>query len=93
MLQEKTENNDSPQGLYLSAPEQEQPVFVPDSAFIRLEQVIQLYPIGKSTFWAGVKSGRFPQPVKLGPNTTAWKVGDIRQLLNKASQSQNCGEN
>lgn len=38
-------------------------------------------PYSRSTWWNGVKAGRFPQPVKLGPNITAWKVEDIRQLL------------
>lgn len=54
---------------------------LPDTGFVRLPQVLSVYPIGKSTWWAGVKTGRFPQPVKLGPKTTAWRVEDIRQLL------------
>jgi hypothetical protein len=40
-----------------------------------------LIPIGKSTLWAGVKSGKFPQPVKLGARTTAWRVSDIQKLM------------
>jgi Prophage CP4-57 regulatory protein (AlpA) len=39
---------------------------------------------GRSTWRAGVKSGRFPKPVKLGPHTTAWKVEDIRTFIEKA---------
>ena len=38
-------------------------------------------PVGKSTWWKGVKDGRFPKPVKLGPRTTAWRVEDIRALI------------
>ena len=38
-------------------------------------------PIGRSTWWEGVKRERFPKPVKLGPRTTAWKVEDIRALI------------
>ncbi|UPK26737.1 AlpA family phage regulatory protein [Bradyrhizobium sp. 195] len=38
-------------------------------------------PVGKSTWWAGVKSGRFPAPVKLGPRITAWRDSDIQQLI------------
>jgi predicted DNA-binding transcriptional regulator AlpA len=37
--------------------------------------------VSKSTWWAGVKSGRFPKPVKLGPRITAWRSGDIRALI------------
>ncbi|MFG5382455.1 helix-turn-helix transcriptional regulator [Yoonia sp. R2-816] len=38
-------------------------------------------PVSKSTWWQGVKEGRFPQPQKLGPRTTVWKVEDIRALF------------
>ena len=38
-------------------------------------------PVGKSTWWEGVKSGRFPAPIKLGPRITVWKVADIEALL------------
>ena len=51
------------------------------TGFLRLPQVLELIPIGKSTWWAGVKSGRFPQAVKLGPRTTAWRASDIQQLI------------
>ncbi|WP_454781684.1 helix-turn-helix transcriptional regulator [Legionella sp. WA2022007384] len=37
--------------------------------------------MSKSTWWAGVKSGRFPQPVKLGPRTIAWRVKDIKEFI------------
>jgi prophage regulatory protein len=56
----------------------------PDTGFVRLSQI--LFPVGpipvsKSTWWQGVKDGRFPQPQKLGPRTTVWKVEDIRALF------------
>jgi len=40
-----------------------------------------LLPIGRSTFLAKVKSGEYPQPVKLGEKTTAWRKADIMALL------------
>ncbi len=54
---------------------------LPETGFVRLPAILKVYPVGKSTWWAGVKSGRFPQPVKLGPRTTAWRVEDIRELI------------
>lgn len=48
--------------------------------FLRLPQVLEIIPVGKSTWWAGVKDGRFPKGVKLGPRTTAWRIEDIREL-------------
>lgn len=38
-------------------------------------------PVSKSTWWAGVKDGRFPKPIKLGPRITVWRAEDIRRLL------------
>lgn len=54
---------------------------LPETGYVRLPQILQVIPIGKSTWWAGVKSGRFPKSVKLGTKTTAWKVEDIRALI------------
>lgn len=54
---------------------------LPPDGFVRLPQVLAVIPVSKSTWWAGCKSGRYPQPVKLGPRTTAWRVRDIRSLI------------
>lgn len=65
---------------------------LPETGFIRLKQIIgdpkanppipPIIPIGKSAWWDGCASGKFPKPVKLGPRTTAWRVSDIRALIN-----------
>jgi prophage regulatory protein len=54
---------------------------LPETGFLRLPQVLKIVPVGKSTWWAGVKSGRYPKGQKLSPRTTAWKVEDIRALI------------
>jgi predicted DNA-binding transcriptional regulator AlpA len=55
---------------------------LPETGFVRLSQIIPtIIPISKSTWWAGVKSGRFPKPVKLSERTTAWRVEDIRAFI------------
>ncbi len=62
---------------------------LPETGFLRIWQIVgnkktntpAIIPIGRSTFLAGVKSGKFPQPVKLGERTTAWRVEDIRNLI------------
>lgn len=56
-------------------------VLIPETGFVRLPTVLKVFPVSRSTWWAGVKEKRFPQPVKLGPNTTAWRAEDIRQLI------------
>lgn len=56
------------------------------TGFIRLPEVLKLIPVGRSTWWAGIQSGRFPKGVKLGPRTTAWRCEDIRELLDDLSE-------
>lgn len=48
--------------------------------YLRLPQVLERIPVSKSTWWAGVRDGRFPKPVKLGPRTTAWREEDIDKI-------------
>jgi prophage regulatory protein len=47
---------------------------------LRLRSVLEIIPISKSSWWAGIKSGRYPKPVKLGPKITAWRADDIYAL-------------
>ena len=54
-----------------------------ETGLLRLSSVLALIPVGTSSWWQGVKDGRFPQPVKLGPRTTAWRVEDIRALIER----------
>jgi prophage regulatory protein len=42
---------------------------------------LNLIPLGKTCWWEGVRSGRFPKPVKLSERCTAWRVEDIRELI------------
>jgi predicted DNA-binding transcriptional regulator AlpA len=61
---------------------------LPTEGFLRLNQIIgskgapAIIPVSRSTWWSGVREGRFPRPYKLGKRTTAWKVADIRALIN-----------
>jgi len=49
--------------------------------FLRLPQVLKLIPVAPSTWWAWVKQGRAPAPVKLGPRTTAWRAEEIHDYI------------
>jgi prophage regulatory protein len=67
---------------------------LPETGFLRLPQIIgdpravpplpAVIPVCKSTWWAGVKSGRYPSPVKLSARVTAWRASDIRALIDRA---------
>jgi predicted DNA-binding transcriptional regulator AlpA len=66
---------------------------LPESGFLRIWQIIgdpkaipptpALIPISRTSFLNGVKSGKYPKPVKLGERTTAWRVTDIRALIDE----------
>jgi prophage regulatory protein len=51
----------------------------------KLPEILNVIPVSRSSWWAGVKSGKYPKPVKLGENTTAWKAEDIHALISKLS--------
>lgn len=56
---------------------------LPESGFIRLPEILALIPVGKTTWWEGVKSGRYPKGIKLSTRVTAWDVKDIRELMER----------
>jgi prophage regulatory protein len=59
---------------------------IPETGFLRLTQVLDVIPVGKSSWWAGVKSGRYPKSVKLSANCTAWRAEDIHTLIKELGQ-------
>jgi predicted DNA-binding transcriptional regulator AlpA len=63
---------------------------LPDTGFLRLKSIIGpqgLIPVSKSSWWQGIKDGRFPKPVKLTPPTSAWRVEEIRALIERLSNA------
>ncbi len=69
---------------------------LPESGFLRLHQIVgnpkanppipAIIPVSKSTWWAGVKSGRYPRPVRtLGLRITAWPIESIPELIKQTS--------
>lgn len=48
---------------------------------LRVDQVIQLVPVGERTWLRWVKSGRAPAPVQLGERAVAWRLLDIQAWL------------
>ena len=58
----------------------------PETGFVRLPQVLSVIPLGKSCWWEGVKSGRFPKPIKLSTRCVGWKAEDIHALIKQLSE-------
>lgn len=69
---------------------------IPETGLLRLEQIIgnpkakppipPIIPVCATSWWSGVRAGRYPPAVKLGPRTTAWKAEDVRRLIEQGMQ-------
>jgi len=72
-----------------TAPNQSNFTSLPLTGFCRLWQIVgdkkrnipAVLPISRSTFLSRVKDGTYPQPIKLGERSVAWRVEDIRALI------------
>jgi predicted DNA-binding transcriptional regulator AlpA len=62
---------------------------LPETGFVRLPEVLKRIPVSKSTLWSGIKTGRFPAPVKLGPRITAWRAEDIHAYIAESAGPNN----
>jgi len=70
---------------------------LPETGYLRLPQIIgdtksnppipAIIPVGRSTWWQGVKAGRFPKAIKLSERVTVWRVEGIRAYINKTGHS------
>lgn len=54
--------------------------------FMRLTAIIAPHgpiPISKSSWWSGIRDGRYPKPVRIGPRISVWRTQDIVDLISK----------
>jgi len=59
---------------------------LPETGFLRLRQVLQFIPVGRSRWYEGVKTGEYPPPVNLGPRAKGYRVADIRALIDRINE-------
>jgi predicted DNA-binding transcriptional regulator AlpA len=59
---------------------------IQNRTLLRLPQVLERFPVCKSKWWAGVKLGEYPQPIRLGSRCTMWRAEDIDQLIDGVSK-------
>jgi predicted DNA-binding transcriptional regulator AlpA len=57
--------------------------------FYRLPKVLQIIPVSRSSWWAGVKAGKYPAGIKISPNTTVWRQSDIHELCEHLAKGGN----
>jgi len=64
---------------------------LPETGFVRLHAIVGptgIIPVSRSTWYAGIKDGRYPKPVRIGQRISAWRVDDIRALIERCEQAQ-----
>lgn len=49
---------------------------------VRLPEILNRLSISRSTWYAGIQSGRFPRGHALGARLTVWRSDDIDQVIN-----------
>lgn len=62
---------------------------LPETGYVRLEQIIgnkkkgipAVIPMSRTTWWRGVKSGKYPSGDLISPQIRAWRVESIRSLM------------
>jgi len=59
---------------------------LPETGLLRIKQLLRFIPVSRSSWWAGVKSGRYPAPCKLSPRVTVWSVKSIRAIIEKGER-------
>jgi prophage regulatory protein len=59
------------------------PASLPPAGLLRLPAILALIPISRSSWFSGIKAGKFPKPVKLGARISAWRVQDIKPLIER----------
>lgn len=59
---------------------------IPEFGFLRLDDVLKIIPVSKTTWYNGVRSGRLPKGIRLSQNIVVWRVEDIKNLVKKIEE-------
>lgn len=54
---------------------------VTEGGLVTLKTALQIFQISKSSFYAGIKVGRYPASVRMGPRTRRWRIHDLMLLV------------
>ena len=52
---------------------------------LRLRDVLEIVPVSKSGWFAGINAGRFPKGRHLSPRVTVWRSDEIERLIDAVS--------
>ena len=58
---------------------------LPDDTLITQRDVLHIIRVSRTSLWRGVKTGQYPEPIKMGPRMNRWHLGKIRELVRSAA--------
>lgn len=72
---------------------------IPSTGYLRIDQILgntrkgipALLPMCRSTWYAGIREGKYPKSINLTERTVVWRVEDILDLIEKIGK-QDDGE-
>ncbi len=56
---------------------------LPETGFLRLNDVLKFIPIKKTRWYKGVNSGEFPRPIAFSSRVKVYRAEDIRALVER----------
>jgi prophage regulatory protein len=59
-----------------------------EDRLLRLGEVLARFPVSRSAWYQGIKDGIYPQQVKLGPRSSAWRASDINVLISSIATKE-----
>lgn len=55
---------------------------------LRLRHVLEIFPVSRSRWYAGIKAGEYPKPIRISPNIVCWREEDILALIENVAAGQ-----
>ena len=62
------------------------PITTPHAGFLRIKGVLSKIPVSRATWYAGIKTGKYPKPIRLSEGVSVWRVADIDALCRQIEQ-------
>ncbi|GHV51278.1 hypothetical protein FACS1894168_3410 [Deltaproteobacteria bacterium] len=60
-----------------------------EERLLKLPEVLATLGMKKSAFYAGVKAGKYPMPIKRSPRDTVWPLSVIQKIVSDTIAGSN----
>lgn len=58
-----------------------------NETLLRLPEVLKRFPVSRSVWYAGVKAGRYPSPLK-ERRSSLWRASDVQKLIDQLATKE-----